>query len=384
MKVLIIGAGISGLTLAAAIKQKSPTITIALYERDKNAFARAQGYALGLKGDGGLSVLAELGLRDKVLSKDALKVTNFVFTDRAGKELLALPARDEKHLTYRVQRQHLKKVLLEAAADTPIHYGKTCAGYEQSTTGVTVTFADGTTASADYVIASDGVASVIRQQMVGDDKRYLGLCAIVGFAPIKIEHPLLDGGYFMALGDSGDSIFVYRQPGGVHFSYTLHAPDEPSLAALPQGELLEKVAEATKNWHSLITTIVSACDPNSLLVRGYYDKEPLGNVHDDRVWLIGDAAHPMCPFQGQGANMAMVDALKLADHLTAQGQKQTTAETDGVLNADIVKRGRKAVLESRHAAMQFHTTSGLKQANRNFGFKLANAMIHLFSKKSLN
>lgn len=381
MKVIIIGAGIGGLTLGAALEQKSPSTIVEIYERDKSAFARSQGYALGLKGDGGLPVLTELGLRDQVLGTDALKVTNFAFTDQAGQELLALPASDEKHLTYRVQRQHLKEVLLAAVKDIPITYSKHCTGYKQTEGSVTATFSDGSTATADYLIACDGVASAIRQQMIGDEKRYLGLSAIAGFAPLELRHPLLDGGYFMTLGNAGSSLFAYRQPGGIHFSYTSRVAREDDLASLPAADLKQKVVLETGNWHELAKKIVTAADPGSLLVRGYYDKNPLTKIADGRVWLLGDAAHPMCPFQGQGANMAMEDALKLANYLATAQQSTTSAEDARDLEADIVRRGRKAILESRNAAAQFHTTSSFKRFNRNFGFKIADVVIRLFSKK---
>jgi len=375
MNIAIIGGGIGGLTLAVALKRKNPAAQVAIYERDASSFARPQGYALGLKGDGGLKVLTTLGLRDEVLADDAVKVTNFAFTDQAGKELLALPAKDESRITYRVQREHLKKVLLNAIGDTPLHFGKTCVGYGNTDGKAIVHFEDGQDVVADYVIACDGVASAIRQQMIGDEKHYLGLSAIVGFAPIQVDHPLLSGGYFMTLGGNGSSLFAYRQPGGIHFSYTTHASSEGDLADLPRSMLRENLVEQTKDWHSLVREIIANTDESSLLVRGYYDKQPIKKAHDGTVWLLGDAAHPMCPFQGQGANMAMVDALAIADYLAAMQSESAQPGSAAELEPDIVKRGRKAVLESRNAASQFHTTNRIKQFNRNIGFKIANMVI---------
>lgn len=377
MKVMIVGAGIGGLALAARLKREV-SINIAIYERDETAFSRSQGYALGLKGDSGLPALDELGLRDEILGADALKVTNFVFTDQKGNELLALPNRDDRHVTYRVQRDHLKQVLLRAAG-LEVSFGKTCIGYEKTNQGVRVAFSDGSHEVADYVIGADGVASAIRQQMIGGEKHYLGLSAIVGLSPIDVDDPLLDGGYFMTLGDNGSSMFVYRQPGGVHFSYTTSVLTEEELASLAKSELLAKVKTGTRGWHQLVQKIVDTAEEDSLLVRGYYDKEPVGQVHDGNIWLLGDAAHPMCPFQGQGANMALVDALKIGDFLAREAKGEATDAV--LLEQDIVKRGRKAVLESRNAAKQFHTANGLMRFNRNLGFRIANVMIRLFSKK---
>lgn len=314
MKIAIVGAGIGGLTLAARLKQKTPKISAALYERDKSAFSRPQGYAIGIKGDSGLPVLCGLGLYEQVISGNTVKVTSFTFTGQAGNILFSLPSRDEKHLTYRVQRRHLREVLLQAIGDTPIYCGRTCEGYNVETNGAKILFDDGSAAKADYLIACDGAASAIRQQMINDDKRYLGLTAISGHACVQINDPLLDGGYFMTLGDQGASMFVYRQPGGIRFSFTTHAAEGELTGRLPN-DLLEIVKEHTKGWHKHIQEIIRAVDPHSLHVRGYYDKDPVKSVRDNRVWLLGDAAHPMCPFQGQGANTAMVDAIKIADFL---------------------------------------------------------------------
>jgi salicylate hydroxylase len=175
----------------------------------------------------------------------------------------------------------------------------------------------------------------------------------------------------MSLGDRGDSFFCYRQPGGVHFSYTSHA--EPSaLESTSRPELLHQVQAATADWHELVRVIASAADPESIKPRGYYDRDPIKRIRDGNVWLIGDAAHPMSPFQGQGANTAMLDALELAELL---GSGNLPADADR-LEARIAARGRKAVLESRRAARQFHTARRFQIMKRNLGFRVANAMIN--------
>jgi salicylate hydroxylase len=361
VKVVIIGAGIGGLTLAAALRRRAPRTDIEVYERDDGPFHRPQGYAIGLKNDGGLGALARFGLRDAVLAGDTSRVTNFVFTDQRGRELLALAAgADEKRVTYRVQRRHLKQVLLDAVGDTTIHYGKACVGYEPG--AAEALFAGGGRVAADAVVGCDGVASAVRQQMIGDRTNFLGLSAIYGDAGVQPAHPLLAGGYFMSLGDDGSSFFAYTQPDGTtHLSYTTHGET---------GGLLDTVRNGTAGWHPLIAELVAATKVESLGVRGYYDREPAARVTTHGVWLIGDAAHPMCPFQGQGANTAMLDALDVADLLVDGGDPAPVA-------AKIARRGRKAVLDSRRAAAQFHETRRFRQRNRNLGFRMANAFIRL-------
>jgi salicylate hydroxylase len=382
MKIIMIGAGIGGLTLAAALRRFSPKTQVDIFERDASPTSRMQGYSLGLKGDAGLMVLKTLGLYES-LAHNAVTITNFVFADQRGQTLLELPATgDESRLTQRVQRQILKATLREAIGDTPIHYDQRCTSYRQDASGVEVGFESGTSATADYLVACDGAGSVVRQQMIGDEKNYLGLAAIVGDAPVTLKHPLLDGGYFMTLGDDGSSVFCYRQTNGVHLSFTVNAPSETALSTQTPAAWLQRLQVATQHWHAPIPDIARNLDPATLTVRGYYDKAPASHVRDRRVWLIGDAAHPMCPFQGQGANMAMVDALKLARYFGNLATKPTEAEANAQLLAqDIVARGRKAVLESRNAAKQFHTTRRFQQFMHNVGFWFGNFFIKLFSRK---
>jgi 2-polyprenyl-6-methoxyphenol hydroxylase-like FAD-dependent oxidoreductase len=260
-------------------------------------------------------VLRQLGVFD-AMRPNMMAVRNFVFCDQTGNPLLELPSStDDKNLNLRVKRSSLKDGLRGAAPDVPIHYGTECIRYRQTAAGVY----DGRTIQAEYVVAADGVGSAMRQQLVGDRKRYLGLSCVVGSARTEVDHPLLVGGYFMMLGDSGDSVFCYRDENGLHVSYTAHVESEDVLKAQSSEELVKLVQKATAGWSAPVPQIAAALDPSTIVVHGYYDKEPLKHVRDGRVWLLGDAAHPMSPFQGQGANMAMLDAWKLAQLLASDG-----------------------------------------------------------------
>ena len=370
MKVIIVGAGIGGLTLASALAQLAPRTDVEVYEQDATAAERRRGYAIGLNADA-LAVLERLGLREEVLAGGAQQVTNFMITDREGNTLLALPSGNGQHQTYRVQRDHLQSALAGALPTDRVQYGFHGLGYETPEGQYRVIFIGGRHVDGDVVVGCDGVDSALRRQLVGDSPHFLGLSAITGDAPLSVDDPLLSGGYFMTLGDHGDSFFCYPQPGGVHFSYTSHV--EPSaLETTSQPELLRQVQAATADWHPLVRSIAAAADPNSIEPRGYYDREPTKRVRDGNVWLIGDAAHPMSPFQGQGANTAMVDAVALAE-LLGSGNLPGDAER---VAAGIAARGRKAILESRRAAQQYHARTRFKITSRNLGFRIANTMIN--------
>jgi salicylate hydroxylase len=236
---------------------------------------------------------------------------------------------------------------------------------------IRVIFTGGRHTEGDVVVGCDGVGSALRRQLIDDVPHFLGLSAITGDSALALEDPLLSGGYFMTLGDHGESFFCYRQPGGVHFSYT-SAVEPSTLESMSQADLLHRVRVATPDWHPLIRSIAAAADPESIKPRGYYDRDPSKQIRDGNVWLLGDAAHPMSPFQGQGGNTAMIDALALAELL---GSGYLPADADRVAAA-IAARGRKAVLESRRAAKQFHATSRFEILTRNLGFRVGNAVIN--------
>jgi len=381
MKVAVIGAGISGLTFAAAMRRFSPQTEVEVYERDQSLTYRPQGYSLGLKGDLGLAVLKTLGLYEH-LAQEIATIPNFVFCNQRGQHLLELPATgDGRRLTRRVRRQALKAALLQAVGPAPIHFGRHCTGYRQSAGDIEVHFEDGTSAQADYLVACDGVSSALRHQLSGDEKHYLGLTSIVCEVPLLVQHPLLQGGYFMMLGDDGSSLFCYRQSDSIAFSYTVHALSENDLNAQAPAELLRRIQHETRTWHPPVPELAAAVDPASVVVRGYYDRDPITRIRDGRLWLIGDAAHPMAPSQGQGANLAMVDGLQLAQYFAQLVSDHNRAEEIAQdLESEITTRGRKAVLASRAAARRLHLTNHLRQRWRNVGFLTGNLFIQGFSR----
>src|SRR2546423_15407169 len=282
MRIAIVGAGVGGLTLAAALRKRRADAQVDIYERDESAFSRPQGYAIGLKYDGGLGALDTLGLTAAVLAGETVRIPGFTFTDQHGRELLKLAAGDnDRRATFRVQRRHLKEVLLEAVGDTPVHFGHACVGYEVKDGIAVLRFADGRTVEADAVVGADGVGSAIRRQMIGDAKHYLGLTAIYGDAPMIPDAPLLSCGYFMSLGADGSSFFCYTQPGGsVHFSNTLHAGSEAEVADATQDDLLARVRAGTRGWHDTIDRILAGGQVASMGGRGDYDREPARTVRD--------------------------------------------------------------------------------------------------------
>ena len=132
MRVAVVGAGVAGLTFAAAMRKFAPAVEVALYERDASADARPEGYGLGLRGDAGLLVLKRLELYGDI-APAAVTIANFVILDQRGKHLLDLPAAsDERRRTERVARARLKAVLRAAAPQAATAFARPVVDYAQS------------------------------------------------------------------------------------------------------------------------------------------------------------------------------------------------------------------------------------------------------------
>jgi salicylate hydroxylase len=144
------------------------------------------------------------------------------------------------------------------------------------------------------------------------------------------------------------------------------------LDKLSPSELKQRALKEVEGWHSPVPELIQETSDSNISSRKYYDKNPLRKARDGRVILLGDAAHPMTPFRGQGANMAMMDALDLAENL------RNNPDIDSALVAyekSMLKRTKRHVLESRNAGFEFHSTNRFKIWKRDTKYRFFNWML---------
>ena len=131
---------------------------------------------------------------------------------------------------------------------------------------------------------------------------------------------------------------------------------------------------ATRGWATAFERVVSESDPSDLFsLGGFCDRNPLAKARKEGVVLLGDAAHPMSPFRGEGANTAMLDALVLADALAKCEVKLEVALSS--YEREMLIRSRKYVLLSRNAAREMHSTDWWSQRIRNAKFRIADFFV---------
>jgi salicylate hydroxylase len=316
-KVLIAGGGIGGITALLASRQRG--IAAELFEQAA-AFGQV-GAGLQVSGNA-TRVLRTLGLGDALARVAYYPEGRDYRAWDTGDRLYYTPLgkRAEAHFGapyYTAHRADLLDVLLRGLGTESFHLGSRIERFDQDDDSVTITLADGSTATGDILVGADGIHSTVRGQMFGKElPRYTGNVAWRGLVPAeRVAH--LDvaevAGVWMG---PNRSIVQYYIAGGKTFNWIgISRSEQPARESwLADGRIEDALAEYA-GWHDTIRTTIAATP--RVLRQALYDREPLPDWRVGRVVLLGDAAHPMMPFYAQGAAQSIEDAYVLAGCLAA-------------------------------------------------------------------
>lgn len=344
--ILIIGAGIGGLTCALALQQQGlhPVIL-------------EQADSLGEVGAGiqlspnAMSVMRNLGLEDALLAVGFLPQgiqSNHWKTGRVLTQVQFEPL--NLHAPYlHVHRADLHQVLREAVqANDPdcIHTGQRVAFVNCELTQLTLD--TGEVLSADWIIGADGIRSRCRDAVLGQTQaaRFTGNVAWRGVLhrdaiPVHL-HPTPYANLWMG---SGGHVVAYYLRGGELINFIAvreqdNWQDESWQSPAHLAVLLSEFA----GWDSNLLDLMAHSDPKQCYRWALFDRDPIHTWSNHRTLLLGDAAHPMLPFVAQGAAMAIEDSWVLSQLLV-----QTTTN---MLNADQVGTHYQALRAERCARVQ--------------------------------
>ncbi|MGX1164469.1 2-polyprenyl-6-methoxyphenol hydroxylase-like FAD-dependent oxidoreductase [Bradyrhizobium sp. USDA 372] len=325
-KALIIGAGIAG--PVAAILLRRAGIESAIYE----AWPYSKGIGGGLQiAPNGMHVLDEIGLAKELISRGSVAEA-FDFYSQRGEKLGSINrdmARRFGQPAVNIARAALNEILIDKAwcACVSLYFEKRLIKIEdRGDQPIIAYFADGTTAEGDFLIGADGVHSVVRRQVVPDGPQPFdtGLIGFGGFVP----HAVLDGRSIgqhveTTFGQSGFFGYGYCGPDpmdGVMWWSTqpAHGMDAAMFRALDPATLKQHLRGFHRGWHDPIPAIIEAAE--SIVVTDTLDVATLPTWSRKRSLLIGDAAHATSPHAGQGASLALEDAMRLA-RLMQEGQE---------------------------------------------------------------
>ncbi|MGA7932039.1 MAG: FAD-dependent urate hydroxylase HpxO [Kovacikia sp.] len=348
LKVIVIGAGMGGLTAGIALEQAGYEVKV--YDRVREL--RPAGAAISLWSNG-IKVLNRLGLSQEI-ARIGGQMDRMAYYSKAGEQLTdfsLLPLVERVgQCPYPVARSELQQMLLHACGQEKVQLGSKCVGVEQDATSVTALFEDGSKAMGDVLIAADGTHSVIRPYVVGHpvERRYVGYVNWNGLVPATADLAPKTS-WVLYVGDNKRASLM--PIGGDRFYFFLDVPMAKEEALKP-GDIRSELKHFFAGWAEPVQTLIQRLEPettNRILI---HDVDPLPTLVRGRVALLGDSGHCASPDLGQGGSQAIEDALVLTNYLV----------TTNISVEDALKRYEKArkervaeiVLRARKRADMMH------------------------------
>jgi salicylate hydroxylase len=365
IRIGIAGAGIGGLTLALALRQRG--LAADVYEQASEL--REIGAAVSLTANS-MRELRRLGYLDAIaaLSAEPSEVIWRGWCD--GRRIASFPIAQGG--AYRSQfgapfcnihRSDLQRVLGEAHGPDRLHLGRRLVALSEKNKVVKLDFADGSNAEVDILVGADGLRSIVRRYVAGEERAaYSGTSGFRGIVPVRDLPSLPDPNALQFwMGPNAHLLHYAIGPSGsdVNFLAVVEGPTswthENWVAPVAQDEAVA----AFRGWHPAVLEMIGAV-PQSLRW-GLFAVRPLQTWRRGCVVLVGDAAHGMLPHHGQGANVSIEDAITLAELLKACGSE----EFDGAMqHYQMLRRVRTRIIQrSAHATntilhLPDHATGG--------------------------
>jgi salicylate hydroxylase len=355
LRVAIVGGGIGGTGAANALQQHG--LDVKVYEQASALTEVGAGLAIQ---PNGLRVLRRLGFDNDVVRYGARWVDAqqrrangaFIFQQASGIEF------------YGMHRADLLDMLVDRLPAEIIETDYRCVGFAQDDEQATVSFANGANVTADVVVGADGIHSALQPYVVEPTAPISsGAMAYRGIlAAASVDWP---AGTMRNWLGAGKRFMVYPVRANELINYVGFVPTDEQLKESwsAPGDPAALAAEFD-GWDPLVEAILAQV--TTCFRWGLYDREPLPRWSRGRLTLLGDAAHPMLPHAGQGANQALEDGLALA---TILAQADRVSVPDALRIYESLRRERTAGVQatSRTNRANYEASTDLDRRDRELG-----------------
>lgn len=321
-RIAVVGGGISGLTFARVLQNNGHNVVI--YEREQSPTSRSQGGTLDLHVESGQWALREADLYTQFQALIREGGEDLRLVDQSGKVLIEEVGNPADKGRPEIDRPALRGLLLDSLQSHTVKWGHHLVAIKpQPSHGHSLLFADGTAVTADIVIGADGARSQVRSLVTDAQPGYCG----AGYFDLKVLHAnqthpelakFVGRGNFFALGNNKGILAQHYGDGNIAAYATCRLP-ESRFTQLQRDKAWETaatsrqaVAALFEGWAPEITNLIHACEDT--IIPRKFQALPVGLTWPSQpnVTLLGDAAHVMSPFAGEGANLAMQDGAELA------------------------------------------------------------------------
>jgi 2-polyprenyl-6-methoxyphenol hydroxylase-like FAD-dependent oxidoreductase len=317
-RALIIGGGIAGPVLALFLKRYG--FDVQVFEALSGPSGTGGGIGLA---SNGMNVLAAAGVVEQVRDV-SVTADDWAFENQHGKLLACWPARDPARYgqpSVMITRAALHRVVVDRAEEQgiPVHYSKRLVRIDdRPSRPIVAHFEDGSTAEGDFIVGADGIRSLVRQSVMPEAPKpvYTGMMSPGGFSPCI-------GDVSYGARSNQQTHFIFGQKG--FFGYfnvvtsegprtcwwsTASAPLDSKERITTKAELQQRLLALHGDWAHPIPQLLQSAEV--ILNVPIHDVPDLPHWSVNRTVLIGDAAHAVAPHSGQGASMALEDAMFLA------------------------------------------------------------------------
>ena len=364
-RILVVGGGIGGLAAALAFQRQRAEVIVC----EQSPKVSEIGAGIGLAPNA-IKALRALGLEEKINAIAWASEFAVIRSWQDGRPISRAYQGDYRDKfgapSLTAHRADLLGILAGALTTTDIRPGMRCVAVETRAGGAAARFADGSEIEADIVVGADGIHSKVRESLFGADApRFTGCICWRGMAPIEaVPRDINTNDVTLWMGPHGHVVH-YRVRRGELLNIVAHIDSDAwTEESWTQECSVDEVTTAYARWNPALTRVFPASE------RWYkwalYDRDPPARWSKGRATLLGDSAHAMLPYLGQGAAMAIEDGCVLAGMVARAGD-----DLDGALAAyERLRKPRvqEAVLGSRARARDNHLTSRWGRLKRNMRY----------------